>query len=61
MFGMRLGAGEHGLSGVKYLGSHVIKRGRANNGETDQEYIGLRVGQRAKTIVIFLSSSIPKS
>eukprot|EP00732_Lithocolla_globosa_P007027 Lithocolla_globosa_v1_NODE_8565_length_806_cov_62.936085.p2 type:complete len:128 gc:universal NODE_8565_length_806_cov_62.936085:344-727(+) len=38
----------------------VFKRRRAHNGETNQKDISLGVRQRPKTIVILLSSCIPK-
>jgi len=43
------------------LGLDVLEGGRRDNGEARQEHVGLRVGQRSQTIVIFLSSSIPKT
>lgn len=44
-----------------HLGLDVIKRRRADDGEADEEDIGLRVGERSESVVIFLSSSIPQS
>jgi hypothetical protein len=44
-----------------YLILDVLERGRTDKGETDEEYIGLRVGQWAETIIILLSGSIPKT
>lgn len=49
------------MSGGGYLGLHVLKRRRADEREADEEDICLRVGQRAQTVVILLSGSIPKS
>jgi len=44
-----------------YLGFDVLERRRADKGEGDEEDIGLRVGERAKTIVIFLTGGIPET
>lgn len=44
-----------------YLGSDVIKGRWADNREADQEHVGLRVGERSETVVIFLSGGIPQS
>lgn len=44
-----------------YLGSNVVKRWRADDREANQEDVGLRVRERSQAVVIFLSSSIPKS
>jgi hypothetical protein len=52
---------EKGFGGLSYLGLDVIERRWANDREADEEDIGLRVGERSKTIVILLSSGIPKS
>ena len=46
---------------IYYLCFHVLKRSWANDGKANQENVRLRVGERAKTIVIFLTSCIPKS
>jgi len=43
------------------LSGHVIKGGRADNAEANQEHISLGIRKRSKTIVIFLTSSIPKT
>merc|ERR1719198_1340130 len=40
---------------------HVFERRRGDNGESDQEDISLWVRQRAKTIIVLLTSSIPES
>lgn len=42
-----------------HLSLDVIKRWRADDGEADEEDIGLGVGERSESVVIFLSSSIP--
>ena len=42
------------------LGSHVLVTGRADEGEADQEDVRLGVRERAETVVIFLTSGIPK-
>lgn len=46
---------------MAYLGLDVLKGRRADQGEADQEDVGLGVGQRAETIVILLSGSIPET
>lgn len=48
-------------SSVTYLGADVVKGRRADDGEADEEDVGLRIGQRAKTLVIFLTGSIPQA
>lgn len=44
-----------------YLGFNVIEGRRANDGETDEEDIGLRVGERSESVVILLASGIPQT
>lgn len=44
-----------------HLRCHVIKRWRTDYRETDQEDIRLRVWQWTKSIIIFLSGSIPQT
>lgn len=44
-----------------YLGFHVIEGWRADDRETDQEDVGLRVGEGSEAVVIFLSGGIPQS
>lgn len=46
---------------VHYLRFHVLKTRGANEREANQEDVCLRIRKRAKTIVILLSSSIPKT
>lgn len=43
------------------LGEDVVKGWGANDGKADQEDVGLRVGEGAKTIVILLTSGIPQT
>jgi len=43
------------------LGSNVVKGWRADDREANEEDIGLGVRQRTKSIIILLSSSIPKA
>lgn len=38
---------------------HVVKRIWRINCEADQDNVGVRVGQRAETIVVLLTRSIP--
>jgi hypothetical protein len=50
------------VSQVKaYLGTDVVKGGRANDGEADEENIGLRVRERSESVIIFLAGSIPQT
>ena len=42
------------------LGENVLKRITRDYRETNQKYIGLGVAERAESIVIFLSSGVPK-
>jgi len=44
-----------------HLGLDIVKRCAADDGEADQEDVGLRVGQGSQTIIIFLTSSVPQS
>jgi hypothetical protein len=44
-----------------YLGLDVIEGRWADDGEADEEDVRLRVGERAQTVVILLTSSIPKT
>ncbi len=50
----------HALSCITNLSLDVVERRRADDGEADEEYVGLRVRERPETVVILLSSSIPK-
>ena len=45
--------------GWSYLFLHVVQRVRRIDGKTDENDVGIRVGQWAETIVIFLTSRIP--
>ena len=54
-------AGIVGWEKGKYLGLDVIEGRRANDGETDEENIGLGVGQRSESVVILLASGIPQT
>lgn len=54
--------GKNGSRGADpYLGLHVVERWRADNGETDQKHISLWVRERPQSIIILLSSSVPKT
>jgi hypothetical protein len=44
-----------------HLCLYVIERGRADDGEADEEDIGLGVGEGSQAIVILLTGGIPKS
>lgn len=46
---------------ISYLGSNVVVGWRAHNGETDEEYISLGIGQGSESIIILLTCSIPKT
>ena len=45
----------------KPLELNVVKTRRGDDGKADEEYVRLRVAERSETIVVLLSSSIPKS
>lgn len=45
----------------KPLGLYVVEGRGADDGETNQEYIGLWVGQGSQSVVILLASSVPES
>lgn len=49
------------LLGLAYLVHNVLQRRRAINRKTNKQQVGLGVGERAQTIVLFLTSSIPES
>lgn len=44
-----------------YLGANVVKGRRADDGEADEEDVGLGIGQRAKSLVILLTGGIPET
>lgn len=46
---------------ISYLGSNVVVGWRAHNGEADEKYISLRIGQGSESIIILLTCSIPKT
>jgi hypothetical protein len=46
---------------MTYLLLDVVKRVRRVDREANQDDVGIRVGKRAQTIVIFLTSRIPQS
>lgn len=46
---------------VTNLGLDVVERRRADEGEADEEDVGLGVRKRAQSVVILLSSSIPET
>jgi hypothetical protein len=46
---------------LQYLLLDVVKRIGGVDRETDEDYVGIRVRKRAETIVILLTSRIPKS
>lgn len=44
-----------------YLGLDVLEGGRRDERKADEEDVGLGVGERTKTIIIFLSGGIPET
>lgn len=46
---------------VANLGSDVVKGGRADDGEADEEDVGLGVREGSEPVVIFLSCRIPQT
>src|SRR5689334_14996227 len=42
------------------FGTHILKRAWGHNGEANKEHICLRIGQRSKSVVVFLTCSIPQ-
>ena len=44
-----------------YLGLDVVERRWADDGETDQEDVCLGVGEWAESVIILLTSGIPKT
>ena len=49
-----------GVGEDTYLGLDVIKGRRADNGEADEEDVGLGVGQRSEPVIILLACGIPE-
>jgi hypothetical protein len=45
----------------KPLGRHVLKRRRRDDGEADEEDVGLRVRERAQAVVVLLASRVPQA
>ena len=44
-----------------YLSSDIVKGRRADDGEADEEDVGLRVREGSESVVIFLPSGIPQT
>lgn len=44
-----------------YLLLHVVQRVRRVDSKADKNDVGVGVGKRTKTVIVFLSGSIPKS
>jgi len=44
-----------------YLGLDIVKRRRADDGEADEEDVGLGVRERAQPVVVLLASRIPQA
>jgi hypothetical protein len=55
----RLVAALHVQRGVSYLLLDIVKRIGRVDGEADQDNVRVGVGERAKTIVVFLAGCIP--
>lgn len=55
----RLGTVELDL--VEPLGLDVLERGRIDHTETDEEHIGLRIGEWPQTVVVFLAGRVPQA
>ena len=45
---------------MTHLGLDVVKRRPADNGETNEEDVCLRIGERSKSVVVFLAGGVPK-
>lgn len=50
---------ELNLPSAVYLLQRVIEGSWLDDGESDEEYIGLRITQRSKSIVILLTGGVP--
>lgn len=46
---------------LRYLLLHVVEGVGGVDGEADEDYVGVWVGERTETVVILLASRIPKS
>jgi hypothetical protein len=57
---MRLGTWGGSSGRAAYLLLDVVKRVGRVDGETDQDDMRVRVGERAQSVVIFLTSGIPE-
>lgn len=40
---------------------HVLERRRIHNAEANEKHVGLRIGERAQTVVVFLAGRVPQS
>ena len=56
----RTGGRGRGQAGKAYLGLDVIEGRRADDGEADEEDVGLGVGQGPKPIIVLLACGIPE-
>ncbi len=52
-------AGPQSHRGTAHLSLDVVERGRADDGEADQEHVGLGVRERSQPVVVLLASRIP--
>ena len=55
------GVFQTGGLGASYLGLDVVERGRADDGEADEEDVGLGVRERAQPVVILLAGRVPQA
>ena len=44
-----------------HLGAHVLKAGRADDREADEEDVGLRVRQGPQAVVVLLAGRVPQA
>jgi hypothetical protein len=43
------------------LFAHVLEGSRGSDGEADEEDVGLRVGERAQAVVVFLAGGVEEA
>lgn len=59
--GLSTGGESGGTGQGTHLGFDVVEGGRADDGEANEENVGLRIGQWSETVVILLSGRIPQT
>ena len=57
---MLLVANSPAFTGI-YLFTDVLERGRRDDGEADEEHVGLRVAQRSQSIVVLLTGRVEQT